>query len=83
MNKLIIQIHCCPIKILLRCKNRADPANEVSPIFVRFLSPNQINPTMGKSIYFSGQPLYCQVVKLLDKQKNFQRQTVNMAVSSM
>ncbi len=37
------------------------------PIFVRFLSPNKINPTMGKSIHFSGQPLYGQVIKLLDK----------------
>ena len=39
------------------------------PIFVRFLSPNKINLTMGKSIHFSGQPLYSQVIKLLDKSK--------------
>ncbi|MEG1763557.1 MAG: DUF4372 domain-containing protein, partial [Bacteroidales bacterium] len=24
---------------------------------------------MGKSTHFSGQPLYCQVIKLLDKSK--------------
>ena len=42
------------------------------PIFVRFLSLNKINPTMGKSIHFSGQPLYSQVIKLLDKSKILQ-----------
>ena len=42
------------------------------PIFVRFLSPNKINLTMGKSIHFSGQPLYSQVIKLLDKSKILQ-----------
>lgn len=27
---------------------------------------------MGKSSHFSGQPLYCQVIKLLDKSKVLQ-----------
>lgn len=42
------------------------------PIFVRFLSPNKVNPTKGKSIHFGRQPLYSQVIKLLDKPKIFQ-----------
>lgn len=36
---------------------------------VILLSSHKTKITMGKSTHFSGQPLYCQVIKLLDKSK--------------
>ena len=50
----------------------ADFICEVSPFSLDFCRQNKINPTMGKSIHFSGQPLYSQVIKLLDKSKILQ-----------
>ena len=50
----------------------ADFICEVSPFSLDFCRQNKINPTMGKSIHFSGQPLYSQVIKLLYKSKNLQ-----------
>ena len=64
--------YCCPIKILQKNKNMADFICEVSPFSLDFCRQNKINPTMGKSIHFSGQPLYSQVIKLLDKSKILQ-----------
>ena len=40
-----------------------------SALFGYFAVTTQVTITMGKSIHFSGQPLYCQVIKMLDKSK--------------
>lgn len=40
-----------------------------SALYGYFVVTTQISITMGKSTHFSGQPLYCQVIKLLDKSK--------------
>jgi hypothetical protein len=37
-----------------------------------FAATIQTKLTMGKSSHFSGQPLYCQVINLLDKSKVLQ-----------
>ena len=40
-----------------------------SALYGYFVVTTQTFITMGKSTHFSGQPLYCQVIKLLDKSK--------------
>ena len=54
-----------PIKIFRSHKIRADFICEVSPFSLDF-SRQTIKFNHGQK-YFSGQPLYCQVIKLLDK----------------
>lgn len=43
---------------------------------VILLVTTQSSIIMGKSTHFSGQPLYCQVIKLLNKSKVLQHSRV-------
>ena len=47
------------------------PIAGVSPLWLLYFRP-KTKSTMAKSSHFSGQPLYCQVIKLLDKSKILQ-----------
>ena len=49
---------------------------------VILLSSHKTKITMGKSTHFSGQPLYSQVINLLDKAKFF-KLVVNMAQNAI
>lgn len=49
-------------------KERAESVLWIQPLVVKFVGL-KISLTMGKSTHFSGQPLYSQILKLLDKSK--------------
>ena len=61
--------YCCPIKLFNRLKKLGlVPFAGFSPNWLLCFY-HKTSVTMGKSNHFSGQPLYSQVIKLLDKSK--------------
>ena len=58
-------------KLFLLDKIRADTSNEVSALLVTFAFEIINHVTMGKDSHFTRQPVYSQVLKLLDKEKSF------------
>ena len=59
MRLLIIYYHCCPVKV-----NRKRPESLFS--YVRFVfTTTQIN--MNKSSFFTGQPVFAQLIKLIPR----------------
>mgnify|MGYP000075465847 FL=1 len=63
--------YCCPIKFSYPHKIRAASLFRNQPFWLS-LSYHTKSLTMGKSTHFLGQPLYSQVIKLLDKSQILQ-----------
>ena len=61
--------YCCPVKVLHGKKIRLKPSCGISASFVTLLVAKKNSSNMSKSTYFTGQPVYSQVIKLLDKAK--------------
>src|SRR5574344_400655 len=65
----ILPNYCCPIKKQNNHRIKADSICRNQPFLVTLLLPQNKYITMSKSTHFIGQPLYSQVIKLLDKAK--------------
>ena len=61
-----IKKYCSPVKLLLFSKIRADTSHEVSALLVIFDFIKKFI-TVNKVSHFSGQLVYSQVLKLVDK----------------
>ena len=58
----------CPLKFFLCIKNKGRIPSEEIDLFRYFVSPKK-NITMSKGTHFIGQPLFGQLISLLDKSK--------------
>ena len=63
--------YCCPVKLFHSIKIKADTSPEVSAFLVIFVFTTK-HVTMGKDSHFSGQPVYNQLLKLLDREEIMQ-----------
>ena len=59
--------YCCPVKVFQDRKIRLNPLVGFQPLLLLCCCKKTSN--MSKSTYFTGQPVYSQVIKLLDKAK--------------
>ena len=69
ISSFFILFYCCPLKKFRRIKIRAGFLAWNSALLVTFVLLNIISVTMNKGTHFNGQPMYGQLINLLDKQE--------------
>ena len=59
--------YCCPLKVFDRYKLGLDSSHGIQPFKLPLSLQNKIPVTMNKGTHFNGQPMYGQLISLLDK----------------
>lgn len=62
-----IKNYCCPLKVFDRYKLGLDSSLGIQPFKLPLSLQNIIPVTMNKGTHFNGQPMYGQLINLLDK----------------